>query len=214
MDKEHLHHEIEQLRSIVRQMQKQMAALESRVSPVDHPMREVFLAKITGKQWQEQQIAGGVVSDWTAGRKCTSDTDPSAIQGTSGSTVLLEIRDGNNFRYVAMGVSGITVRLTSRDGTNLTKYAWAEEKRTAAGWSAVTGGQSGSLASDPAYMMDSTVTDDHTNEHALIVKVHDTWVIVGLGSGAGATFPAGSDLQVFQRHPAGTVVCDWVKFHS
>jgi hypothetical protein len=85
----------------VEALQRLLDNLSPRLNQIDHPLQPVFLAKRDGgSQWHEQTIINGTVSDWPGGRTCTSNSDPSSLR--HANNILLEIRDGADFRYVEL----------------------------------------------------------------------------------------------------------------
>lgn len=97
-------------------------------TPVD-PYAAVFIAQMTGaKQWQEETLVGAAIVDFTDGRACTSDSDPSAALPLTGDQALaIEVRDGDDFRYAILRSPMFPVLVKKNggsDGTATTYASW------------------------------------------------------------------------------------------
>jgi len=94
------------------ELTQQVAALRQQIAGADSPFREVFLATVDGKQWQERTMVETASADFTGGRKCTADTQDSAIiELLSNEAVLMEIKGSTSLneqttRYVKVGGGG------------------------------------------------------------------------------------------------------------
>lgn len=91
----------------------------STVPPAPDIFSSVFPAKMTAiKQWQEETAIGTAIVDYTDGRTCTSDSDPSvSLKLTTSEGVQVEIRDGENYRYVWLPNSCFFVDLVQVGGS-------------------------------------------------------------------------------------------------
>ena len=93
----------------INDLTQQIGALRQQISNADSPFGEVFLATVDGKQWQERTMVETASADFTGGRKCTADTQDSAIiELLSNEAVLMEIKGSTSLneqttRYVKVG---------------------------------------------------------------------------------------------------------------
>lgn len=83
-------------------LERLIGEMGSRLNEINHPMQPVFLAAKDGdKTWHEQSVIAGAVTDLpTPRRECGSSAAPSAAMRAATGSIMLEVRDASNFRYV------------------------------------------------------------------------------------------------------------------
>ena len=90
-----------------------MMTMRAELSRLTHPLQRMFLAKKSGagsKTWQEQAIVNGAAATFSGGRVCAADTDGNALIDDSNVFGVLEVRDGDQMRYVKIGAGGSPVK--------------------------------------------------------------------------------------------------------
>ncbi len=87
--------------------------------PITDPYTPVFVAEVTGaQQWKEKTLSGAAVVDFTDGRACTNDSDPSAILKLNElQGILVEVRDAGDMRYALIPNGIFPVDVVQNGGT-------------------------------------------------------------------------------------------------